>query len=97
MYGPIDNKDKMAFGIVDTPYSKACEKSTSTSSTISVERNASSYLVDIVKTFEKHKGPNEFVTFHGPDTHNHEPLHSQFTLVNSLTKNAFKIKILEDE
>jgi len=53
------------------------------------------FYVEVVKAFAEHSGPDEIIRYHLPETHGHEPLHSQFTLINKTTKSSFKIKFDE--
>ncbi len=63
----------------------------------SVSPNSSmqSFFLDVTKSFAKHSGPNEIITYHAPETHGHEPLHSQFNLINRENGNCFKVKLNE--
>jgi hypothetical protein len=41
-----------------------------------------SFYRDVVKVYNEHSGPNEFVTFHGPENHGNHGEHCQLTFVN---------------
>jgi len=49
------------------------------------------FFVDVTKTFIKHKGENEIVTFHGPQNH-HGTCHSQLNLIDAEGHHALKIR-----
>ena len=53
------------------------------------------FFNEVTKAFAEHAGKDEFVKFHGPETHPGEPLHSQTMLINTTTRNAYKIKSKE--